>query len=67
MRHTHMLITTVAMLVIFAVILLPVAGCITTRTPDGITTTQVDLQTTIALTQLAISTAEQAWQFWQLI
>lgn len=40
-------------------------GCITTTKPDGETVTQVDLQTTIALTQLALSTAEQAWDFWQ--
>lgn len=39
-------------------------GCITTTTPDGATTRTVDLQATIALTELALASAEQAYDLW---
>lgn len=35
-------------------------GCVTLRAPDGTTETRIDIDTTIALTQLALTSAEQA-------
>jgi hypothetical protein len=48
------------------VILLSMLGvaCITVRQPDGTSETRVDIDTTIALTQLALTTAEQALAMW---
>ena len=43
-------------------IMLP--ACVTTRGADGVSTTQVDLATTIALTQLALTTAQTAYDDW---
>lgn len=40
------------------------AGCITTRTPAGESTTSLDLDTTIALTQLTLTVTEQAFDMW---
>jgi len=38
---------------------------ITVRTPEGTTTTSVDLDTTIAIAQLAFQLAQQGLELWQ--
>lgn len=47
-------------------ILLSMLGtaCVTIKQPDGTSETRIDIDTTIALTQLALTTAEQALSLW---
>ena len=58
--------TTMTRMVTVALVLALVAGgCITIRTPEGTTTTRVDLDTTIAIAQLSFNIAKQAVQLWE--
>ena len=50
-------------LIILLTISCVIVGCITTKTADT-TTTKIDLDTTIALTQLSINAAQQGFQMW---
>ena len=53
-------------LVILVCICLSLTCCMTTRTSaDGTTTKQIDLETTIAITQLALSSAEHVYAMYQ--
>jgi uncharacterized lipoprotein NlpE involved in copper resistance len=53
--------TIISILLIASLVL---SGCITIQQPDGTTETRVDIDTTIALTQLALTSAEQALALW---
>jgi ABC-type transport system involved in cytochrome bd biosynthesis fused ATPase/permease subunit len=51
-------------MVTVALVLALVAGCITVRTPEGTSTTRVDLDTTIAIAQLSFNLAQQGFELW---
>ena len=57
--------TTMTRIMTAALVMALVAGCITIRTPEGTTTTSVDLDTVIAIGQLSFDLAQQGLELWQ--